>query len=59
MPSFSAHITMTEAALDSRGVGRILDEPAECVAVHFGVQHATFQLEPESHKTHEDLGEPH
>jgi len=59
MPSLSAHVTVTGEALAARGVGQILDELADCVAEHFGVQHATFQVEPETHRAHEDLGEPH
>ena len=59
MPSLSAHVTVTEGALAARGVGGILDELSDCVAEHFGVQHATFQVEPETHREHEDLGEPH
>ena len=59
MPSLSAHVTVTGEVLESRGVGGVLDELSLCVADHFGVQHATFQVEPESHRDHEDLGEPH
>ena len=59
MPSLSAHVTVTDDALAARGVGGILDELSGCVAEHFGVQHVTFQVEPESHREHEDLGEPH
>ena len=59
MPSLSAHVTVSECALAARGVGGILDELSDCVAEHFGVQHATFQVEPETHRQHEDLGEPH
>lgn len=57
MPALSAHVTVTDAALAERGVGEILDELSGCVASHFGIDHATFQLEPESHREHEDLGE--
>lgn len=53
MPALSAHVTVTEEALETRGVGRILDELGECVAAHFGIDHATFQIEPESHREHE------
>ena len=53
MPALSAHVTVTEEALETRGVGRILDELGECVATHFGIDHATFQVEPESHREHE------
>lgn len=59
MPSLSAHVTVTDAALADRGVGAILDELCACVAEHFDVRHATFQVEPLSHGAHEDLGELH
>ena len=58
MPALSAHVTVTEEALAGRGVGRILDELGACVAEHFGIEHATFQVEPERHQEHEP-GEPH
>lgn len=59
MPSLSAHVTVTDEALATRGVGPILDELCGCVAEHFDVRHATFQVEPVSHEAHEDLGELH
>ncbi|MFB9314231.1 cation diffusion facilitator family transporter [Nocardioides plantarum] len=59
MPSLSAHVTVTDEALAARGVGAILDQLCSCVAEHFDVRHATFQVEPESHEAHEDLGELH
>lgn len=59
IPSLSAHVTVTDEALDARGVGPILDDLCECVSVHFEVRHATFQVEPLSHEAHEDLGEMH
>jgi cobalt-zinc-cadmium efflux system protein len=58
MPALSAHVTVTDEALARRGVGQILDELGECVASHFGIDHATFQVEPESHRDHEP-GEAH
>src|ERR1700709_396924 len=58
MPALSAHVTVTEEALRTRGVGRILDELGDCVATHFGIDHATFQIEPESHQAHEQ-GDAH
>ena len=57
MPALSAHVTVTDTALADRGVGEILDELSGCVASHFGIDHATFQLEPQSHRGHEHLGE--
>lgn len=56
LPALSAHVTVTEEALETRGVGRILDELSDCVASHFGIDHATFQVEPESHRAHEPGG---
>ena len=53
MPALSAHVTVTEATLADRGVGPILDDLTGCVSVHFGIDHATFQVEPESHRDHE------
>ncbi|MGY2876872.1 cobalt-zinc-cadmium efflux system protein [Marmoricola sp. URHA0025 HA25] len=53
MPALSAHVTVTEASLAERGVGQILDDLTDCVAAHFGIDHATFQVEPESHRDHE------
>ncbi len=58
MHALSAHVTVTDDALRDRGVGQILDELGECVASHFGIDHATFQVEPESHREHEP-GEAH
>jgi cobalt-zinc-cadmium efflux system protein len=59
MPVLSAHVTVSDQCLQQRGVGSLLDEFSECVATHFEVDHVTFQIEPESHRAHEDLGEAH
>ncbi|MCD4533284.1 cation diffusion facilitator family transporter [Nocardioides sp. cx-169] len=59
MPSLSAHVTVTDEALEDRGVGPILDQLCACMGEHFDVRHATFQVEPLSHQGHEDLGEVH
>jgi cobalt-zinc-cadmium efflux system protein len=59
IPSLSAHVTVTDAALAEHGVGVILDQLCACTTDDFGVRHATFQVEPESHRAHEDLGEAH
>ena len=50
---------MTDACLAERGVGATLDELCQCVAEHFDIHHATFQVEPVTHRAHEDLGEVH
>ena len=59
MPSLSAHVTVTDAVLAEYGVGEILDRLSGCIGDHFDVRHATFQVEPESHREHEDLGDAH
>jgi cobalt-zinc-cadmium efflux system protein len=56
MPALSAHVTVTDDALAARGVGAILDELCACTTARFGIDHATFQIEPETHRAHEDLG---
>jgi cobalt-zinc-cadmium efflux system protein len=53
MPALSAHVTVTGPSLAERGVGPILDDLTGCVSTHFGIDHATFQVEPESHRDHE------
>ena len=57
IPSLSAHVTVTDEALAEHGVGGILDRLCACVATHFDVRHATFQVEPGRHRAHEDLGD--
>jgi cobalt-zinc-cadmium efflux system protein len=60
VPVLSVHVAVTDACLEQRGVGSLLDELSGCIASHFAVDHATFQIEPESHRGHEDLGSvPH
>jgi cobalt-zinc-cadmium efflux system protein len=59
LPSLSAHVTVTDAALDEYGVGGILDRLCHCARENFDIDHATFQVEPETHQEHEDLGEAH
>src|SRR4051794_33063803 len=59
MPSLSAHVTVTQEALDEHGVGGILDRLCDCTAEHFDLRHSTFQVEPVTHQEHEDLGEVH
>lgn len=59
MTSLSAHVTVRDEVLEEQGVGAVLDALGDCVSTHFGVRHTTFQVEPESHQDHEDLGEMH
>lgn len=59
LPSLSAHVTVTDACLAQRGVGPVLDELCARMSDRFGIDHATFQVEPATHRSHEDLGELH
>ena len=59
LPSLSVHVTVDDKTLDGTGVGELLDRFSACVAGHFDVDHTTFQVEPMSHREHEDLGEHH
>jgi cobalt-zinc-cadmium efflux system protein len=59
LPSMSVHVTVDDATLDVTGVGELLDRFSACIAGHFDVDHTTFQVEPVSHRAHEDLGEHH
>jgi cobalt-zinc-cadmium efflux system protein len=59
LPSLSVHVTVDDATLDRVGVGAMLDRFSDCVAAHFEVEHTTFQVEPASHREHENLGEHH
>lgn len=59
IPAMSAHVSVSEDCLAARGVGPVLDELSACVSEHFGIDHATFQVEPAGHRRHEDLGHPH
>jgi cobalt-zinc-cadmium efflux system protein len=59
LPSLSAHVTVTDETLETVGVGGVLDQLCECTREHFAIHHATFQVEPVTHREHEDLGETH
>ncbi len=59
LPSLSAHVVVEDDALAARGLGRLLDELCACVGGDFDVEHVTFQVEPRSHREHEDLGHHH
>jgi cobalt-zinc-cadmium efflux system protein len=59
LPSLSAHVTVSDDVLETVGVGGVLDQLCECAREHFEIHHATFQVEPVTHRAHEDLGETH
>ncbi|PHP51758.1 cation diffusion facilitator family transporter [Actinomyces ruminis] len=55
LPVLTAHVVVADAWLAQGRTGEILDALQSCVAEHFPVriEHATFQLEPAVHRTHE------
>jgi len=53
LPVLSAHVVVTEEALDAGHGGRVLDALCSCLGTHFDVEHCTFQLEGERHADHE------
>ncbi|MGK5113842.1 MULTISPECIES: cation diffusion facilitator family transporter [unclassified Geodermatophilus] len=53
LPVLSAHVVVTDEALEAGHGGRVLDALCECLGGHFDVAHCTFQLESPSHAGHE------
>ncbi|WP_029431454.1 cation diffusion facilitator family transporter [Blastococcus sp. URHD0036] len=53
LPVLSAHVVVTDEALDGGHGGRVLDELCACLGDCFDVEHCTFQLEAATHAAHE------
>jgi cation diffusion facilitator family transporter len=53
LPVLSAHVVVTDAALDAGHGGRVLDALCSCLGEHFALEHCTFQLEAGTHADHE------
>ena len=53
LPALSAHIVIDDACFTEGCVPRLLDQLQACIAGHFDVEHSTFQLEPATHRDHE------
>jgi cation diffusion facilitator family transporter len=53
LPVLSAHVVVTQEALGAGHGGRVLDALCACLGTHFDVEHCTFQLEGETHSSHE------
>jgi cobalt-zinc-cadmium efflux system protein len=53
-PTLSTHVVVGDDCFGSGHTPGILDELQNCVRLHFGVTHTTFQIEPRSHATHEE-----
>ena len=54
LPTLSAHVVVEDRCFDSGHVPRILDALQSCLTEHFAIEHATFQLEPATHVSHEE-----
>ena len=53
VPTVSAHVVLDDHCFASGHAPQILDRLQECLVGHFDVAHATFQLEPAVHASHE------
>jgi cation diffusion facilitator family transporter len=53
LPVLSAHVVVTDEALEAGHGGRVLDALCVCLGDHFDVEHCTFQLEAVAHAGHE------
>ena len=52
-PTVSAHVVIADECFATGHAPQILDQLQACLAAHFHVEHATFQLEPAEHAGHE------
>jgi cobalt-zinc-cadmium efflux system protein len=52
-PVLSAHVVVSDEALEAGHGGRVLDALCTCLGGHFDVAHCTFQLEGQAHAGHE------
>ncbi|HEV3187565.1 MAG TPA: cation diffusion facilitator family transporter [Acidimicrobiales bacterium] len=52
--TLSAHVVVEDGCFDSGHAPRILDALQMCLTEHFSIEHATFQLEPATHVSHEE-----
>jgi cation diffusion facilitator family transporter len=53
LPVLSAHVVVSDEALEVGHGGRVLDSLCACLGDHFDVEHCTFQLEAPGHADHE------
>jgi cobalt-zinc-cadmium efflux system protein len=53
LPVLSAHVVVSDAALEAGHGGRVLDALCACLGDHFDLDHCTFQLEAPTHAAHE------
>jgi cobalt-zinc-cadmium efflux system protein len=53
LPTVSAHVVVEDHCFATGHAPQLLDALQDCLAGHFDVAHATFQLEPATHASHE------
>lgn len=53
-PTLSAHVILADHCFRAGLAPEILDRLQDCLGAHFGIRHATFQLEPAAHAAHEE-----
>ncbi len=53
-PTLAAHVVVEDHCFETGHAPQILDALQACLAEHFGLTHATFQLEPADHVGHEE-----
>jgi cobalt-zinc-cadmium efflux system protein len=58
LPTLSAHVVVDDHCFMSGHAPQLLDVLQSCLAGHFHLDHATFQLEPASHAEHEEGTHP-
>jgi cobalt-zinc-cadmium efflux system protein len=56
--TLSAHVVVEDDCFETGHAPRILDQLQACLRDDFGIDHATFQLEPAGHGRHEDAVHP-
>lgn len=54
LPTVSAHVVVEDHCFATGHAPQVLDALQACLAGHFDLAHATFQLEPASHAAHEE-----
>jgi cobalt-zinc-cadmium efflux system protein len=54
LTTLSAHVVVESICFDDGHTPQILDALQSCLMEHFSIQHATLQLEPATHESHEE-----
>lgn len=53
LPTLTAHVVVADSCFTDGHAPQLLDTLQHCLSGHFDVEHSTFQLEPASHRAHE------